>query len=96
MLSDEGIGKMLLSERRVGPVRELEKVYKETCSKCPELSVKWCEGIPDSLENGDVIFFPEHRENQDFSAWADSLDESVKIICAQELCHQVSAVYRYR
>ncbi len=96
MLSDDGIGKMLLSERRIGPVRQLDRVFKETCKNCPELSVKWCEGIPDIVGNGEVIFFPEHRENPDFPAWADSLDKSVKVICAQELCHQVSAVYRYR
>ena len=96
MLSDEGVGKMLLSERRVGPVKALERVHREMCDNCPELSVRWCEGIPESVGEGEVIFFPEHRENPDFPAWADSLDGSVKIVCAQELCHQVSAVYRYR
>ena len=96
MLSDESIGKMMLSERRAGPLKSLEWVYGEMCEKCPELSVRWCEGIPESVEEGDVIFFPGHRENADFPAWADSLDPSVKVICTQELCHQVSAVYRYR
>ena len=87
---------MVLSERRAGPLKILERIYKETCKNCPESAIKWCEGIPESVDNGDVIFFPGHRENAEFPAWADSLDPSVKVICAQELCHQVSAVYRYR
>ena len=87
---------MVLSERRAGPLKILERVYKETVSNCPELSVRWCEEIPQSVEDGEVIFFPGHRENSGFPTWADSLDPSVKVICAQELCHQVSAVYRYR
>ncbi len=46
MLSAGGVGKMLLSERRVGPVKALEKVFKQMSEDCPELVLQWCEELP--------------------------------------------------
>jgi len=96
MLSAEGVGKMLLSERRVGPVKALEKVFKQMSEDCPEMVLKWCEVLPEKTEPGVIYYVPEHREKTDFPEWVSTVAASSTVICSQELCHQVSAVYRYQ
>ena len=96
MLSEEGVGKMLLSERRVGPVKALQKVFDQMVEDCPELKLEWCEELPESVEDGVIYYVPEHREKDDFPEWVKTVVASSVVICSQELCHQVSAVYRYQ
>lgn len=96
MLLEEGVGKMLLSERRVGPVKALEKVFKQMSEDCPELRLSWCEELPEKTEPGVIYYVPDHHSKEDFPEWVGTVAASSVIICSQELCHQVSAVYRYQ
>ncbi|MBO5519453.1 MAG: hypothetical protein J5945_04855 [Candidatus Methanomethylophilus sp.] len=93
-MAEDGIGKNLLSERRVGPEKALRAFYDAVVENCPESEVQYTERIPDNPAPGSIIFVQGHRGLEGFDDWVSSLSDDIVVICAQELCHQVSAVIR--
>lgn len=93
-MAEDGIGKNLLSERRTGPEKALRAFYDAVVKNCPESNVLYCEEIPENIAPGSILFIQGHRSIEGFDGWAASLPDDIIVICSQELCHQVSAVFR--
>ena len=54
----------------------------------------WAEdGLP-AVRGPCIVFVPDVRAYLDIDDWLLSLDDEVIVICAQEICHQVTAHFR--
>lgn len=98
LLSEGGVGKILLGRRRVPKERVMEETAERISSEFPDLAlVRVTTYSPaldmTSLPRDPVILF---YSRELLSANEDVLPESVVALCAQELCHQVPAVFRIR
>ena len=51
------------------------------------------DGLP-AVHGPCIVFVPDIRAYPDIDDWLLSLDDDVIVICAQEICHQVTAHFR--
>lgn len=96
ILSEDGVGKMLLSERRAGAVAALEEFHSVAVSESPEADIRICDDVPEDVDDGAVLFVRNHHRIRDFDEKVARLPRTVKVIVSRELCHQVCAVFRFR
>ena len=98
LLGPDGIGKVLLGARRV-PQEELSRSVAGMISQLfPDMTVTEAEEgeLPVPKKGGTVVMIPNIRSVPGIDEWISGLTDDTIVLCAQELCHQVPAVFRMR
>ena len=89
-----GVGKCILGERRIPKEEALRQLYEISMDEFPETANIWAgDGLP-AVRGPCIVFVPDVRAYPDIDDWLLSLDDDVIVICAQEICHQVTAHFR--
>ena len=94
MLAPDGVGRTLLSERRVGPevaVRRLKEIMDE---KFPEKNAIVCDRVPEDVEPGTIVLIPDGNRMPGLDEALSRLPPDVIVITSSEICHQVCTVVR--
>jgi hypothetical protein len=100
LLSPAGRGKNLLGKRRVPKEQVLAEVRaraREIRPEVPDVLVNSGNPLEEAVagRKGPLTVYvedPDCLRGED--AFIDALDDSIIVLCCQELCHQVSAVFR--
>ena len=95
LLGPGGRGKTLLGERRVPQGEAMASLRDILNEKEPGLPVVWVSGdVLPEVSGRCVVLVPNIRLFPSIEDWADGLDEDTVVICCQEICHQVTTIFR--
>jgi len=86
----------VLGERRIPQEVALRQLYDMTAEQCPELARVWADGPLPEVSGACVVFVPNIRDHPEIDDWLIGLPDGVMVICAQEICHQVTVHLRMR
>lgn len=102
LLSEDGRGRMLLGERRIPKEDLLDAVAAILAERFPDRPLyRVGDGFLPSIREaasssggGGIVLVYGPRFYRSEGAYVDSLPDGIVVLCTQELCHQVPAVFR--
>ncbi len=103
LMAPDGVGKIMLGQRRLGHAALLDAAAAELAAEQPGLKIYEIRGPAASLREevgtvpaGAVLLIYEPKQVPGLDEQAAALPPGTAVLCGQELCHQVPAVYRLR
>ena len=95
LLGPDGRGKTVLGERRVPQEKALAYLAEVTRETFPDRTIVWAEdGVLPDVSGDCIVFIPNVRTVPGIDEWAEKLGDDVIVICGQEICHQVTTLFR--